>query len=163
MKKDQKMTFGMALIPLVVMIVTMMIAVIYLEQGPHIPLIIGTITAALVAWKAGYNWKHIEESMYKGIKLAFTCSHNYYVSWFSHRLLAWWRYCRDNDLLWIKDHHPIFVPRLYYDYMCNRFFIYWQLLVDNGNDWCSGNGHRHEYGHPSSDDSWCDYFRLLLW
>ena len=70
MKKDQKMTFGMALIPLVVMIVTMMIAVIYLEQGPHIPLIIGTITAALVAWKAGYNWKHIEESMYKGIKLA---------------------------------------------------------------------------------------------
>ncbi|MEK5101635.1 Na+/H+ antiporter NhaC [Cytobacillus sp. FSL M8-0252] len=70
MKKDQKMTFGMALIPLVVMIVTMMIAVIYLDQGPHIPLIIGTITAALVAWKAGYNWKHIEESMYKGIKLA---------------------------------------------------------------------------------------------
>ncbi|ASV66602.1 MULTISPECIES: Na+/H+ antiporter NhaC [Cytobacillus] len=70
MKQDQKMTFGMALIPLVVMIVTMMIAVIYLDQGPHIPLIIGTITAALVAWKAGYNWKHIEESMYKGIKLA---------------------------------------------------------------------------------------------
>lgn len=70
MKQDQKMTFGMALIPLVVMIVTMMIAVIYLDQGPHIPLIIGTITAALVAWKAGYNWKYIEESMYKGIKLA---------------------------------------------------------------------------------------------
>ncbi|MEC1158428.1 Na+/H+ antiporter NhaC [Cytobacillus horneckiae] len=70
MKKEKQISFGLAIIPLLVMITMMFIAVIFLEQGPHIPLIIGTITAALVAWKAGYEWKDIEEAMYKGIKLA---------------------------------------------------------------------------------------------
>lgn len=60
----------MALIPLVVMILVMIFTVIKLEEGPHIPLIIGTTVAALVAWKSGYTWKEIEEMMYKGIRLA---------------------------------------------------------------------------------------------
>ena len=59
-----------AITPLIVMIITMVITIIKLEQGPHIPLIVGTIVAAFVAWKHGFKWNDIEEMMYKGIKLA---------------------------------------------------------------------------------------------
>ncbi|MFF2455215.1 Na+/H+ antiporter NhaC [Peribacillus simplex] len=68
MKKE--MSFGVAIIPLIVMIVMMAISVVWLEQGPHIPLIVGTSAAAIVAWSSGYKWNEIEESMYKGIRLA---------------------------------------------------------------------------------------------
>jgi len=67
---EKKINFWAALIPLVVMIFVMIFTVVKLKQGPHIPLIIGTTVAALVAWKAGYTWKDIEEMMYKGIRLA---------------------------------------------------------------------------------------------
>ena len=59
-----------ALVPLAVMIISMVVAVVFLEQGPHIPLIIGTSVAAIVAWKHGFKWNEIEEMMYKGIRLA---------------------------------------------------------------------------------------------
>ncbi|WP_141994120.1 Na+/H+ antiporter NhaC [Bacillus sp. B4EP4a] len=68
MKKE--MSFGVAMIPLIVMIVMMAMTVVWLEQGPHIPLIVGTSAAAIVAWSSGYKWNEIEESMYKGIRLA---------------------------------------------------------------------------------------------
>ncbi|MBL3641816.1 Na+/H+ antiporter NhaC [Bacillus sp. RHFB] len=66
----KKLSFGVAMIPLIVMIVMMAITVVWLEQGPHIPLIVGTSVAAIVAWSSGYKWSEIEESMYKGIRLA---------------------------------------------------------------------------------------------
>lgn len=69
-KQEKNIGFLMALLPLVVMIFVMIFTVVKLGQGPHIPLIIGTSTAALVAWRAGYTWKEIEEMMYKGIRLA---------------------------------------------------------------------------------------------
>lgn len=68
--KAKKISFFMALIPLVIMIIVMIFTVVKLEQGPHIPLIVGTTVAALVAWRSGYTWKEIEEMMYKGIRLA---------------------------------------------------------------------------------------------
>lgn len=66
----KEMSLLWAVVPLLVMIICMIIAVVVLEQGPHIPLIIGTSVAALVAWKHGFKWNDIEEMMYKGIKLA---------------------------------------------------------------------------------------------
>ncbi|SES23309.1 transporter, NhaC family [Psychrobacillus sp. OK032] len=66
----KEMSLFWAVVPLVVMIISMIIAIVVLEQGPHIPLIIGTSVAALVAWKHGFKWNDIEEMMYKGIKLA---------------------------------------------------------------------------------------------
>lgn len=68
--KKKEISFGLAMIPLLVMITVMIVTIVVLEEGPHIPLIVGTVTAAIVAWKAGYAWKDIEEAMYKGIKLA---------------------------------------------------------------------------------------------
>ncbi|MGG0670254.1 Na+/H+ antiporter NhaC [Sporosarcina koreensis] len=69
-RKAKKMNIWMAMLPLAVMIVVMIFTVVKLEQSPHMPLIIGTSVAALVAWKAGFSWKEIEEMMYKGIRLA---------------------------------------------------------------------------------------------
>ncbi|MCT4782056.1 MULTISPECIES: Na+/H+ antiporter NhaC [Exiguobacterium] len=66
----QEMKLGWALLPLLVMIGVMLVAIVLLEQGPHIPLIIGTAVASMVAYKHGFKWKEIEEMMYKGIRLA---------------------------------------------------------------------------------------------
>ncbi|BAD62561.1 MULTISPECIES: Na+/H+ antiporter NhaC [Shouchella] len=68
MKKD--ISFWFALLPLITMITAMAVTIVGLEGDPHIPLMIGTAVAALMAMKAGFKWNEIEESMYKGIKLA---------------------------------------------------------------------------------------------
>ncbi|WP_391118969.1 Na+/H+ antiporter NhaC [Psychrobacillus sp. L3] len=70
MTAKKEMSLVWAIIPLFVMIACMIVTVVILKQGPHIPLIIGTSVAALVAWKHGFKWNDIEEMMYKGIKLA---------------------------------------------------------------------------------------------
>lgn len=59
-----------ALFPIFFMVFIMIITITVLEQEPHIPLIIGTLTASLVAYKFGYKWNDIEKMMYKGIRLA---------------------------------------------------------------------------------------------
>lgn len=68
--KQLEFSFFWAIVPLVVMIGIMLYTVVELKQGPHIPLIVGTVTAALVAIKTGFSWKEVEEMMYKGIRLA---------------------------------------------------------------------------------------------
>lgn len=68
--EKKEMALGWAVLPLFLMILVMFYTIVVLEQGPHIPLIIGTSIAALVAWKHGFKWKEIEEMMYKGIRLA---------------------------------------------------------------------------------------------
>ncbi|GHH99524.1 Na+/H+ antiporter NhaC [Neobacillus kokaensis] len=68
MKKE--IPFKLAIIPLAAMIIVMAITVVYLEQGPHMPLIFGTSIASLVAWRVGFKWDDIEKMMYKGIRLA---------------------------------------------------------------------------------------------
>lgn len=67
---EKKISFGWAILPLVVMVSVMLVTIIVLEQGPHLPLIVGTVMASLVAWKIGFTWKEIEEMIYKGIRLA---------------------------------------------------------------------------------------------
>lgn len=72
MENENKKEIGiwLALLPLFIMIVVMIYTVVELGQDPHIPLIIGTSAAAIVAWKVGFSWKEIEQMMYKGIRLA---------------------------------------------------------------------------------------------
>jgi NhaC family Na+:H+ antiporter len=73
MKRNQQeieTPFLLALIPFVVMIVTMAITIIVFKGSPHIPLVVGAIAAALIAWRIGYKWETIEEGAYKGIRLA---------------------------------------------------------------------------------------------
>ncbi|PIC62669.1 Na+/H+ antiporter NhaC [Sporosarcina sp. P13] len=72
MKQREKRDISIwwAILPLVLMILVMIVTVVKLEQGPHMPLIVGTSLAAIVAWRHGFSWKEIEEMMYKGIRLA---------------------------------------------------------------------------------------------
>ncbi|MEW8986327.1 MAG: Na+/H+ antiporter NhaC family protein, partial [Bacillus sp. (in: firmicutes)] len=67
---ERKVPFGLAIIPLFVMVVSMAVTIVKFEGDPHIPLIIGTVVAGLVAWFAGFKWEFIEEGIYKGIKMA---------------------------------------------------------------------------------------------
>ncbi|MBM7703086.1 Na+/H+ antiporter NhaC [Metabacillus iocasae] len=64
------LSFGLAVIPLLVMIVAMAVTIIRFEGSPHIPLLVGTAIAAFIAWRKGYKWKRIEQGAYKGIRLA---------------------------------------------------------------------------------------------
>lgn len=68
MKKE--ISFKAAIIPVLVTIVVMAITIVVLEKSPHIPLIVGTTVAVLIAWRSGYKWREIEEAMYNGIRLA---------------------------------------------------------------------------------------------
>ncbi|MBO3061862.1 Na+/H+ antiporter NhaC [Mammaliicoccus fleurettii] len=63
-------SFIWAVVPFLFMIISMLFTVVVLEQAPHIPLMIGTAIAAIVAFYHGFSWKEIEEMMYKGIRLA---------------------------------------------------------------------------------------------
>lgn len=67
---ERKVPFGLAIIPLLVMVVSMAVTIVKFEGDPHIPLIVGTVVAGLVAWFAGFRWNFIEEGIYKGIKMA---------------------------------------------------------------------------------------------
>ncbi|AXI00582.1 Na+/H+ antiporter NhaC [Sporosarcina sp. PTS2304] len=69
-KERKEIGIWWAILPLTIMILVMVVTVVKLEQGPHMPLIVGTSIAALVAWRHGFSWKEIEEMMYKGIRLA---------------------------------------------------------------------------------------------
>lgn len=68
MKKE--ISAGWAGLTFLIMIITMLVTVVVLDQSPHVPLIVGTIVAAIIAWKHGYKWIEIEGMMYKGIRLA---------------------------------------------------------------------------------------------
>ncbi|WP_411842893.1 Na+/H+ antiporter NhaC [Salinicoccus sp. HZC-1] len=68
--KKHEFNFFIALLPLVLMITAMGVAVVWLGQDPHIPLIFGTVCAAAVALFHGYKWDDIEKMMFKGIRLA---------------------------------------------------------------------------------------------
>ncbi|MDN7241638.1 Na+/H+ antiporter NhaC [Planococcus sp. N028] len=72
MKKQQDIEtpFFLAIIPLIVMIGMMTFTIIKFEGSPHIPLAVGSIVAAIIAWRLDYKWETIEEGAYKGIRLA---------------------------------------------------------------------------------------------
>ncbi|MDV2684565.1 Na+/H+ antiporter NhaC [Alkalihalophilus lindianensis] len=71
MERERKpISFGLAVVPLIIMIVAMSFTIVVFEGSPHIPLILGTIVSAFIAWRCGFSWKEVEESIYKGIRLA---------------------------------------------------------------------------------------------
>lgn len=57
-----------ALVPFAVMIGFMTATIIIFGGAPHIPLIIGTTTAGLVAWFNDFGWNEIEQALYDGMK-----------------------------------------------------------------------------------------------
>lgn len=69
-KQAPPVPFWLAIIPLLTMIGAMAITIIKFEGSPHIPLILGAIVSAFIAWRLGYKWDEIESGIYHGIRLA---------------------------------------------------------------------------------------------
>ncbi|OHV08327.1 Na+/H+ antiporter NhaC [Kushneria phosphatilytica] len=67
-EERQHVPLYLAAIPFVVMMIAMMVTIIVFEGSPHIPLLIGAVTAGLLAWCRGFSWGEIEESIYTGIR-----------------------------------------------------------------------------------------------
>ncbi|MCG3402772.1 Na+/H+ antiporter NhaC [Staphylococcus massiliensis] len=68
--KKKNINVWYALLTLAIMIGCMLFTVVVLKQAPHMPLIIGTSVAIIVAMCHGYKWDEVEEMMYKGIRHA---------------------------------------------------------------------------------------------
>lgn len=68
--EPRKMTLGIALIPIVFLILALSFTIIVFKQTPHIPLICATAVAAGIAAYKKFTWKEIQEGMIHGITLA---------------------------------------------------------------------------------------------
>ncbi len=56
-----------ALISLVSLVAGISISIVKYGADPHIPMLLGVLVAALVAWKAGFAWDVVQDGMLKGI------------------------------------------------------------------------------------------------
>lgn len=65
-----RIPFGYSILPVIVMVAVMAVAIIKFEASPHVPLLIGAFTAAVIALVHGYKWDTIEKGIYKGIRMA---------------------------------------------------------------------------------------------
>lgn len=61
--------FGIALIPVLFLILALYVGIVRLGQTAHIPLILSAGVAALIAILNGHDWKSIQEGMIHGISL----------------------------------------------------------------------------------------------
>lgn len=59
-----------ALLSFSFLVVCMVVGIIVFEQAPHMPMLLGTAFAAVIAIRLGYSWKEIEKSMFDGIMQA---------------------------------------------------------------------------------------------
>lgn len=123
MKKE--IPFGIAIIPIIITVAVMMVTIVVLKQTPHVPLIIGTTVASIVAWRYGYKWNDLEEAMYKGIRLAFTCYRHYYSCWLNNWCLDWRWNRRNDDLLRFKTFNSITIFSFHYRHLFYRCISNW--------------------------------------
>lgn len=68
--KPRKPYIYEAVLSFAFLILVMGIGIAVFGANPHIPMLIGTAFAALMALKIGYSWKEIEKSMFDGITQA---------------------------------------------------------------------------------------------
>ncbi len=66
-KQARKPHLWEALLSFGFLIIIMGVSISYYEADPHIPMLLGTLFAALIAMKAGFSWNEIEKSMFDGI------------------------------------------------------------------------------------------------
>lgn len=63
----RELTPGLALIPIITLIIAASLAVFIWDSGMHVPLLIGVMAAALVAIVKGWHWQEIEDMMIRGV------------------------------------------------------------------------------------------------
>ncbi|MGG7162241.1 Na+/H+ antiporter NhaC [Clostridium ihumii] len=70
MNNNPKPKVWEALVPILILIVTLGCAIILFDASPHIPLVIGAAAAALMAIKVGFKWSDLEKGIVKTINLS---------------------------------------------------------------------------------------------
>ena len=66
-KQARKPYLWEALLTFGLLIIVMGASIMIYEADPHIPMLIGTLFAAIMALRLGYHWNDIEKSMLDGI------------------------------------------------------------------------------------------------
>ncbi len=66
------------------MISVMAVTIIQFKGSPHIPLIVGTIIAALIAWKYGFTWKKLKVEAVSRNSVSFTSYSNHHHGWIDY-------------------------------------------------------------------------------
>lgn len=66
-KQVRKPHLWEALLTFGLLIVVMGVGILFYEADPHIPMLIGTLIAAVMAVRLGFDWTEIEKSMFDGI------------------------------------------------------------------------------------------------
>lgn len=66
----QEMNLGLALTPIIGLIIAASLSVFVWEAGMHLPLMIGVVIAAIIAYISGYKWEEIQEMMVRGVSRA---------------------------------------------------------------------------------------------
>lgn len=61
MKDYKKMSLPLALFTMAVLVISLVISLVVLGSGPHIPIVFATAVAALIAIKAGFKWEELEK------------------------------------------------------------------------------------------------------
>jgi NhaC family Na+:H+ antiporter len=56
-----------ALLSLVSLVAGISISIVVYGADPHIPMLLGVLVAAVMAWKAGFEWEVVQAGMLKGI------------------------------------------------------------------------------------------------
>lgn len=67
---DANPRLSVSLLPVLTLIVSLFIAIRYLDVSPHIPIILASVVAGLISLKLGHSWKRMQDSIVKGISLA---------------------------------------------------------------------------------------------
>lgn len=71
MKIKKEATFSHAIIPILILIITLFLAIVVFEQDPHIPMVFASIAAAIIAiYALGFTWEELEKSAIDSIQLA---------------------------------------------------------------------------------------------
>lgn len=67
---DANPRLSVSLLPVLTLIISLFIAIRYLDVSPHIPIILASVVAGLISLKLGHSWKRMQDSIVKGISLA---------------------------------------------------------------------------------------------
>lgn len=66
-RKKTKLSFSISIIPLLFTGVALYISVFIYKTEPHIPVLLGTLVAGVIAYKLGFSWKQIKRAATKNI------------------------------------------------------------------------------------------------
>lgn len=69
-KTQRQISFAEVLFVLLFLIISLMATIMLFGGDPHIPILVTTVVASIVAIRAGYKWKDVEDGIIDGIKMS---------------------------------------------------------------------------------------------